>query len=86
MTPAGRPKPPNAGKGRKKGSVNKVTASVKAALVAAFDKLGGVPALVKWAKKEPAEFYRLWGRLAPAEVKLGGDGENGELVIRVTHE
>lgn len=66
-------RPPNAGKGRKKGVPNKATASVKAALLEAFEKRGGVPALLKWAKENETEFYKLWGRLAPTEVS-GPDG------------
>lgn len=66
-------RPPNAGKGRKKGVPNKATASVKAALLEAFEKKGGVPALLKWAKDNETEFYKLWGRLAPTEVS-GPDG------------
>jgi hypothetical protein len=78
-----RPKPPNAGKGRPKGSPNKTTASVKAALTEAFDKLGGVDSLVSWAQEQPAEFYKLWGRLAPTEVQAD---VKGGLVIRVVRE
>ena len=69
----GRPLPPNAGKGRKKGVPNKATASVKAAILEAFDQRGGVQALVKWAAANETEFYKLWGRLAPQEVS-GPDG------------
>ncbi len=60
--------------GRKPGSKNKVTANVKAALVEAFDELGGVPALVKWGKKQPSQFYGLWGKLLPTEIKNADDG------------
>jgi hypothetical protein len=70
---AARPKPPNAGKGRPKGSVNKTTASVKAALTEAFDQNGGVPSLLAWAKDQPTEFYKLWARMLPTEVS-GPDG------------
>lgn len=73
MTPSGKRLPPNAGKGRPKGSLNKTTKSVKEALVAAFEKRGGVDSLVKWAKENETEFYKLWGRLAPTEVS-GPDG------------
>lgn len=66
-------RPPNAGKGRKKGSLNKSTASVKQALTDAFEQRGGVAALLKWAKDEPTEFYKLWGKLVPHEVS-GVDG------------
>jgi hypothetical protein len=73
----------NAGKGRPKGSVNKTTASVKAALMEAFDKRGGVKALIEWANDQPTEFYKLWGRLAPTEVQAD---VKGGLVIRVVRE
>lgn len=37
-------------------------------LVAAFDLIGGVPALVKWGKLNLTEFYRIWARLIPKEA------------------
>lgn len=55
--------------GRRAGSPNRTTASVKAALKKAFDNLGGVPALVAWAKDDPGEFYKLYIKLLPIEVK-----------------
>jgi hypothetical protein len=58
-----------------------VTASVKAALVAAFEELGGVAALVEWGRKKPTEFYALWAKLLPAELKVTGDG--GFLTLNV---
>lgn len=85
MAPTGRPKPPNAGKGRKKGSKNKVTASVKQALTEAFEKRGGVASLVKWAKLNETEFYKLWGRLVPTEVTGEGGGALG-MTISVRYE
>lgn len=53
--------------GRKPGSMNKTTATVKAALTEAFERLGGVPALQRWAKSEPTEFYKLWAKMLPVE-------------------
>jgi hypothetical protein len=79
----GQPRPKNAG--RKKGSTNKVTASVRAALIEAFDKRGGVGALVTWAKANETEFYKLWGRLVPVEVS-GEAGGAVSLTLRVVHE
>lgn len=62
--------------GRRAGTPNKTTASVKAALVAAFDDLGGVESLVSWGRRNRTEFYKLWAKLLPAEVQLSGqDGE-----------
>ena len=69
--------------GRKKGTPNKSTAAVKAALVDAFDQLGGVGSLVKWGKKNPTEFYKLWSKLLPTEIK-NADGE--KLRIEVVEE
>lgn len=75
VTPAANRRPPNAGKGRKKGVPNKSTQSVKQALEAAFQGLGGVNALQAWAQSDPGEFYKLWAKMLPAEVKaeLSGD-------------
>lgn len=72
---------PNGGNGRPKGIPNKTTASVKAALVEAFQKRGGVPALVRWAKENETEFYKLWGKLVPHEVTGEGGGPLGIRVI-----
>lgn len=61
-------KPPRAGMGRPKGSVNKKTAQVKEALQAVYAEKGGDTALLAWAQKNPTEFYKLWGRMLPQEV------------------
>jgi hypothetical protein len=53
--------------GRKAGTPNRVTASIKGAFVEAFDRVGGVAALVKWGREHPSEFYSLMGRLIPRE-------------------
>lgn len=55
--------------GRQKGTPNKTTVAVKEALTQAFDQLGGVPSLVSWAASDPAEFYKIWAKLLPAEFK-----------------
>jgi hypothetical protein len=62
------------GPGRPKGMQNKTTQSVKAALTEAFEQMGGVKSLVAWGEAEPAEFYRIWGRLVPHEVSGEGGG------------
>lgn len=72
--------------GRKAGTPNKLTASNKARLEEAFRRMGDVNGLVEWAKDTPTEFYKLWGKLIPADVKLGGEGEGGAIVIRVVRE
>jgi hypothetical protein len=73
VAPAAKRRPPNAGKGRVKGSKNKTTVAVKEALTAAFEGIGGVKRLQTWAEENTTEFYKLWGRLIPTEVS-GPDG------------
>jgi len=73
-----RAKPPRAGMGRPKGSVNKKTAQVKEALQAVYTKKGGDTALLAWAKENETEFYKLWGRMLPQEVS-GPEGGPIEL-------
>ncbi|WP_162271811.1 hypothetical protein [Gemmata sp. SH-PL17] len=62
--------PPNAGKGRPKGALNKSTKTVRDSVLAAFDKLGGVRWLVHLGRTNPVEFARLLGRLLPREVSV----------------
>jgi hypothetical protein len=46
----------------------KVTAKARDDLAAAFEYMGGVPALVVWGRANPTEFYRIWARLIPREA------------------
>lgn len=59
----------NAGKGRPKGSANKTTVAVKDALNAAYEGIGGDKSLITWAKTNETEFYKLWAKMLPTEVK-----------------
>lgn len=70
----------NAGKGRPKGSANKLTASVKDAIANAFEEVGGQAYLVKIANTDPKTFCALLGKVIP--VQLAGDGDN-PVVIKV---
>ena len=58
--------------GRKAGVPNKVTASMRQAWQDAFDSLGGVPALVKWGRAEPTEFYKLASFFAHTPTEFSG--------------
>jgi hypothetical protein len=61
--------------GRKPGSANKLPSKVREGLLLAFDGLGGVEALTKWARKNPGDFYcKLWIRLLPQEMNLQSPG------------
>lgn len=56
--------------GREKGTPNKLTTEVKAAIVEAFDKAGGVKYLVGIAKKHPAVFCALLGKVLPLQLNV----------------
>ena len=61
--------------GRKKGTPNKVTASIKEAFKEAFDELGGAQALVTWGQANQTEFYKLASKLIPTEIAGKVEGE-----------
>lgn len=70
-------KPPNAGKGRPKGSVNKTTALLKDAIIKAATDAGGgdlVEYLTLQAMTNPGPFMALLGKVLP--MQLAGDAEN----------
>jgi len=70
--PAGRPKPPNAGKGRPAGSLNKVTGELKEMILNALDGAGGVEYLQRQADENPNAFLSLVGKVLPLTVKHQG--------------
>ncbi len=55
--------------GRKKGTPNKTTASVKKAIMEAFKSAGEAEYLARVAEEDPKTFCALLGRVLPAEVK-----------------
>lgn len=82
------PKPPNAGKGRPKGALNKTTALLKDAILKAAQKAGekkGSEGIVSYleaqADENPVAFMSLLGKVLP--MQIAGDGEN-PLQIKVT--
>ena len=79
--PWGKPYVKGEAPGRLPGFPNKTTVSVKAALEAAFQGLGGVPALIAWGQQEPGEFYRLWGKLLPRNVTIEGGAQLGIVIL-----
>jgi hypothetical protein len=68
--------------GRAAGVRNKTTIEVKAALEEAFEKRGGVPALMAWADGSPDEFYKLWAKLLPKDIQVAG-AQGGPIKIIV---
>jgi hypothetical protein len=68
----------NAGKGRPKGALNKVTQSAKDAIAEAAQTLGGTERLVKWIKEDPSNEKVFWGTIYPKllPLQLSGDSDN----------
>lgn len=68
------------GRGRPKGSKNKVGAEAKEVIAQAAADLGGAKRLLAWAKAEPANERAFWSTIYPKLLPLtvGGPGEDGE--------
>lgn len=66
----GKPRPGigNAGKGRKKGTPNKVTKALKETILKALDQAGGADYLERQAEANPAAFMQLLGKVVPQDV------------------
>ena len=63
----------NAGKGRPLGAKNKFT-KLKEDYLEAFEKLGGVESLFKWAETNKTTFYQIMTKLFPKGIELSGPG------------
>lgn len=68
-------RPPNAGKGRKKGVPNKLTGELKDMILSALSKAGGVTYLQQQAEKNPGPFLALVGKVLPMQV-TGADNKD----------
>jgi hypothetical protein len=62
-------RPPSAGRGRKVGELNKFTRTLKEAILAAFDAVGGREYLIAVAKEDPKTFCMLLARVLPLQVE-----------------
>ena len=67
------------GGGSRKGRPNKVTADLKAAILNAFDEVGGVSYLARVAREHPQVFCTLLGKVLPTQI-------NGNVVGALTLE
>lgn len=88
VKPATVRKPPNAGKGRPKGSLNKTTALLKDAILKAAEQAGnkvGAEGMVSYlahqAEENPGPFMSLLGKVLPMQVE--GTGKNGEINVTI---
>lgn len=71
-------KPPAAGMGRPKGSLNKTTALLKDAILQAAQAAGGEQGMVGYltiqADKNPGPFMSLLGKVLPMQIDAGEGG------------
>ena len=76
-------KPPNAGKGRPKGAINKNSKALKDMILGALDDAGGQEYLARQAKENPGPFMTLLGKVVPNEIK--GQIEGG-MTLKIISE
>lgn len=67
--------PPNAGKGRPKGTPNKLTASVKACIEQVAAGLGGPERMLEWCRESPEHERAFWERIYPKLLPLTVQGD-----------
>ncbi len=72
--------------GRKKGTPNKLTADIRAAIEAAFDQVGGKDYLVGVAGTDPAVFCGLLGKVLPTQLQHSGKISTDKPVDRPPRE
>jgi hypothetical protein len=70
--------PGSRGRGRPKGSVNKVTAAAKDAIAMAAERLGGTDRIVAWAQEDAKNESVFWSTIYPKliPVQLAGEPDN----------
>lgn len=86
VPPVAKRKPPAAGMGRRKGSTNKLTKSIKEAIEAAFHGVGGPEYLMRQAEENPQAFMTLLGKIIPNQIQAdltNSDGSFKPAVIQI---
>lgn len=68
----------NKGRGRPKGSKNKVAAEAKTVIAEAAEALGGMKRMVAWAKEAPENEKAFWSTIYPKllPMTVSGDPDN----------
>ena len=75
-----------AGKGRPKGTVNKVTREIKEMVVQALSEAGGVDYLVEQSEKNPVAFLGLVGKIIPLQVNATHTVKHDEEILEARRE
>ena len=70
------------GSGRKAGTPNKISATVKQNVINVFERLGGEDHMVMWATENPNQFYNIYAKMMPTQSELGTiDGQDSPLNV-----
>lgn len=69
--------------GRKAGTPNKLTVTVKTAIETAFTQVGGAEYLVRMADAQPQAFMTLLGKVLPTQINANVSGELGLLPSKI---
>lgn len=67
----------NRGKGRPKGVPNKLTRTVKEAIEASFEQVGGAAYLARMAEEQPTAYMTLLGKILPQQIDANVKAEIG---------
>ena len=81
LQPVAKRLPPSAGRGRQKGELNKFTRTVKEAILAAFDEVGGAEYLAAQARENPVAFMGLLAKILPTQIDLKSKGEPIKIIV-----
>lgn len=55
--------------GRRAGTPNRISGTVRENVIAVFDAIGGTEAMERWARENQSEFYRFYSKLLPTEIR-----------------
>jgi hypothetical protein len=70
------------GSGRKPGSKNKDTETIRIAVMRAFEYVGGWEYLAEMARAQPTAYMTLLGKILPHELATSGGGLKHEVLLR----
>jgi len=70
------------GAGRTKGTLNKLSATVKQNVINVFERIGGEDHMTMWATENPNQFYNIYAKLMPTQSELGTiDGQDSPINV-----
>jgi len=73
------------GSGRKAGTPNKMSMTVKENVIAVFNEIGGVEHMKQWAIDNPNNFYNIYAKILPTQTEISGaDGSALPIGIGIT--